>query len=105
MAVGHEDIAAGRPDDIGGLVEEAGARSADAGFAERHQELAIGTEFQRHVALALAAAGIGYPEVALWIDGAAVRKDHHPCPNAASSLPVRSYLRIGASLRPAQELA
>src|SRR5262249_36391135 len=40
VAVGDEDVAVRRHHDVGGLLEEVGARAADAGLAQGHQNLA-----------------------------------------------------------------
>ena len=105
MAVGDEESPLGAIDDVGRLIEESRARPADAGFAERHQHLAVGAELEDLVALAVVAARIGDPQVAVAIDGAPCGKMNIPSPQLASSLPVALYFRIGASCGPAHEFA
>ena len=41
VAVGDEDVAVRRDDDVGRLVEDVVAVAGDAGLAERHQHLAV----------------------------------------------------------------
>ena len=61
VAVGDEDVAARRHHDVGRLIEQIGARAADAGLAQRHQHAAIGVELEHLVALAVGAARIRDP--------------------------------------------
>ena len=77
VAVGHEDVAVRRDDDVGRLIEEIGTGAADARLAERHQHLAVGAELEDLMALAVLAARVGHPEVAVAVHGRAVREDEH----------------------------
>ena len=84
MAVDDPDVAVGRDRDAGRTVEAVGSVARDAGRTERHQELAVGAEFEHLMALAdlearLAAAvadgrAFGHPDIAFAVDVEAVRK-------------------------------
>src|SRR5689334_16010769 len=77
VAVGHEDVAVRSDDDVGRLIEEVRPRSADARLAKRHQHLALWAELEYLVPLARFSARVGHPQVAVAIDGGAVREDEH----------------------------
>ena len=47
VAVGHEDVAVRRRDDIVGSLNVSGPLPATPGLAERHQDLALGAELER----------------------------------------------------------
>src|SRR5512134_1424281 len=77
MAVGDEDVTVRGDDDIGGLIEEIRTGPRHASLAERHQDLARWTELEHLMPFAGRAAGVGHPEVAVAIDGRAVREHEH----------------------------
>src|SRR5439155_11907030 len=94
VAVGDEDVAGrGGDDDVGGLIEGVAAGAGDAGLAERHQDGALLVELEDLVALAIFAARVGEPQVALAIDRRAVREDEHPRPPRLQQLSVRVVLQ------------
>src|SRR5262249_41750931 len=68
MTVGHENVAIGRDDDVGGLIERVRAGAADAGLAERHQYLPIRVELEDLIPLAAFGARIGHPEITLAVE-------------------------------------
>src|SRR5437773_11156817 len=79
MAVGDEDVARGRRhDNIGRLIEEIRSRPGNTGLPERQQHLTLRVELEDLMPLAVLPARVGHPEVAVPIDGGAVRKDEHP---------------------------
>src|SRR5439155_23663455 len=78
VAVGDEDGAVGRNENVGGLIEKIRAAAGYTGFAERHEHYAVGTELGDGVSLAAAAARVGDPEIAVAIDAGAVREVEHP---------------------------
>jgi len=67
MPVAHNYVTVTGSRDIGRGVEHIGARTGDTGFAKREQDLALRTELDDHVALAIAAGVVGRPHVALAI--------------------------------------
>ena len=102
MAVADEDVAVGRDEDGGGRVELVGACAGDASLTERQQELAVGTELEDLMALAVLADAVGQPDIAFAIDMQAVRKDGQAGAEALHQPPDASNFRIGSSLEPAQ---
>ena len=74
---GDEDVAIGSDRHIGRLIEQAGLGAGDSGLAQRHQNLAIGAEFENLHAPAIPGLFVGHPEVALPIDRGTVREDKH----------------------------
>src|ERR1700704_3631804 len=68
MAVAYDDVTVAGNRDIGRGVEHIGAHTGDPGFAERQRDLALRTELDDHVALAVAGGVVGRPHVALAID-------------------------------------
>ena len=72
--LGDEDLAVRRDDDVGRLVERVRAVAGDAGLAERHQQLAVGTELEDLMAFAARRPRVGHPDVAVAIDREAVRE-------------------------------
>src|SRR5262249_16313167 len=87
VAVGDEDVAVGRGDHRGRLVERVGTIAGDAGLAEGQQHFALGTEFEDLVPLAVPALAVRYPDVAVTIDVHAVGEDEHAGAEAAEELP------------------
>ena len=55
VPVGHEDVAVGSDDHVGGPVERVRAVARDAGLAERHQHFAVRAELEHLLALAISA--------------------------------------------------
>jgi hypothetical protein len=85
LAVGDEDIAALRDDEIGDAVEcVARLVLADDPFlAQRHQQLALGAELEH-----LVIAAIGHPHVAVAIGPQEMRRLEHPLAPGAQELAV-----------------
>ena len=84
MAVADEDVAVRRDQDGGRHIERVGAVASHAGLAERHQDLAVLTELEHLVALAVSprilavgAFTVGDPDVAVAVDVDPVRPDEH----------------------------
>ena len=108
MAVGDEDVARGRRhDNIGRLIEEIRSRPGNTGLPERQQHLTLRVELEDLMPLAVLPARVGHPEVAVPIDGGAVRKDEHPLtprleqPPAGVVLQNRRFFAAGAGVRKA----
>src|SRR5262245_55013565 len=78
MPVSNEDVTVWRHHDRRRRVELVGAIAGDAGLAQRQQYLAVGTELEHLVALAVLAEPVGDPHVALAVDGEAMRKKEEP---------------------------
>src|ERR1022692_1849746 len=64
MAVRNENIAIRSDGDGVGLIEGVWAIAGDAGLTEGHQDLAIRTEFENLLALAVFSLAVGDPQVA-----------------------------------------
>jgi len=80
VAIGDEDVAVGRHQDVGRCVERILCGPGDAGLAERHEKLAVLIELHDGVTLAVVLRGsVGHPDVVVPVDMQAVRKiDHAP---------------------------
>jgi hypothetical protein len=102
MAVGDEDVAIGRDQDVGRLAE--GVRPA-AGYprlAERHQELAVLVELHDGVALAVVhGAAVADPDVVVLVDMEPVRIVDHAAAEALDHLAggVELHDRVEVRLR------
>src|ERR1700676_36757 len=77
MAVRNEDVAVRSDGHRRGLIESVVCLACDAGFAERHQNFAVRTEFEYLVAFSGASLPVGGPDVSVLIRGDAVRKNKH----------------------------
>ena len=92
MTVGDEDLAARVDDDIVRSDEGVGPGDADAGLAERHQQLAVTIELEDLKALARGLArfverpAVGDPDVAFGIDVQTMRLQEHPLAEALHEL-------------------
>jgi hypothetical protein len=103
VAVGNEDVAVLSDGNVGRAAEQVVAATGDARLAERHQELAVRTEFEDLVALALRHHRVGYPDVAVPIDSDAVGLHEHAVAEALHHVagPIESEdRRIRAVERP-----
>ena len=117
VPVGDEDVAVGRNGHAGRPVEGIRAAAGHAGFAERHQYLALGAELEdllaqrgareragrgarRHPEHRGVPVRVGRPEVALPVDGEAVGEREHPGAQARQEPSGRIELqdrRVGAA--------
>src|SRR5678816_2876780 len=100
MTVGDEDVAIRPDEDVRGLIEEVRTGATDTRLAERHQYFALRVELEDLVPLAVLAARVGHPEVALAIDRCTMWEDEHPLPPRGEDLSVRVVLddrRLAAS--------
>jgi hypothetical protein len=94
MSIGHENVTVRRRHHIVRLVQELpGTVSSHAGRSERQQDLALRTELDHLVALAVSvpvpavgAFGVGHPDVAIPVHMDAVRKEEHPRTEALDEL-------------------
>src|SRR5262245_37762772 len=86
MSVGDEDVAIGRDQDIGRSIEGVGPIARDAGLAQRHQHLSVGTKLDDRVALAVAASAVGHPDVAIPVREQAVWPIDHAAAEARHPL-------------------
>ncbi len=75
------------------------ALAGHAGMAERHQHLAIGTELNDDVALAVLALAVGDIDVALFVEREPVRKDEHPGAKAGEQIAVRVEMQHRRQIR------
>ena len=101
MTVGDEDVAVRRDEHVGRLVEAVGARRRHALPAERHQHRAVGAELEDLLSHLAVAARIGDPQVAVAIDGGAVREEEQPGakgPEQPAGLVVYEDRRLGPAL-------
>ena len=97
MAIGDEDAAVVRHDDVGWRVEMVAPTACLAVCAKRHQHLAGGAELHHDVAARsggcpLFTHRVGHPDVAVRIDINPVRPDEHPAPEALCHRAVRPEL-------------
>ena len=76
VTVGHEDVAVGSDEHVGGRVELILGVAGHARLAERHQHLAVGRELDDVMALAVAGAAVGDPHGAGLVHGKSVRPIH-----------------------------
>src|SRR5262249_41267863 len=74
MAVGDVDVAVGRNGDIGGATQIALVVARHSRLADCHQHLSVRAELDGSAALAVAGALVGDPDIALAVDGEAVRE-------------------------------
>ena len=82
VAVGDIDVAVGRDRDVARPIERVLAVAGHAGLAERHQDLAVRAELDDDSALAVLAALVGHPDVALAVDAEAMREVEHAAAEA-----------------------
>ena len=87
VAVSDVDIAVGRGDDIGRLVEMCRAAAGNAGRAKPHQHLAVRRQLDDLLPFrpVLARLRVGHPDVAVAIDVQSVRKDEQARRRCSSS--------------------
>ena len=97
VAVGDEHVAVRRHRDVGGHVEGVGALARHAGLAQRQQQFAIRAVLEDLVALAARTLAVGEPEIALAVDGEAVREEKLVGREALDQLPDVSNFSTGAS--------
>src|SRR5205085_6676835 len=86
VAVSDENVAVRRGYDRRWRIELVVAAAGDAGLAKREQKLAVGTEFENLMPLALDADAVGDPDIAVAIDVQAVREDQHSGAEALDQL-------------------
>lgn len=104
VAIGDEDGAVLRDDDIGGRVELVVATAGLAGCAEHHQHFAGGAELDDLMASGVAAGdasaggGIGDPDIALGVDVDAVGPDEHAAAEALDHDAVGVELEHGVEI-------
>src|SRR5215469_2166651 len=79
MPVGHEDIAIGSDYHIRGLVESIRAIASDSCLAQDQQDLALGTELDHLLSLAVFSLSISDPHVPFPIHENAMRENKHAC--------------------------
>src|SRR5262249_6502598 len=78
VAIGNEDVAVRRRDDVGRGVELVWAVAGHARLAERHQHLSVLVELDGRISLlVLAATPVGDPNVVVLVDIKAVREVEH----------------------------
>ena len=78
MPVGDEDVAVRRDQNIGRRIEGVGTVARHTSLAQRHQDLAVGTELVDLMTLGALAPAVGDPHIAIPVDVEAVGKDKHP---------------------------
>jgi len=101
MTVGDEDVAVRRHEHVGWLIEAVGTRGRHALPAERHQHRAVGTELEDLLSDPAVAARIGDPQVAVPVDGGAMREQEQPNakePEQPAGLVVDEDGRLGPAL-------
>src|SRR5262249_50203608 len=74
MAVGDVDVAVGRNGDVGGATQIALVVARHSRLADCRQHLSVRAELDGSAALAIAGALVGDPDIALAVDGEAVRE-------------------------------
>ncbi len=100
VAVGNKDIAIGRECDRVRLVERVRAVARYSGLAERHEHLAIFAELEYLLALAVLALAVAHPEIAVAVEGKAMRKDEHARAEGLQQFAVRVEFHDGIERRP-----
>src|SRR5688572_6116523 len=88
VTVRDEDVAGRSDENVRRLIEQLRTGAADSCLAECHQHLALRVELEDLMPLAVLAARVGHPEVALAIDGRAMREDEHPLSPCGEKLAV-----------------
>src|SRR4029077_16479283 len=107
MAVGDEDVAVWRHQNIGGAVELVVTVAGNARLAERHQYAAVRAELDGGLAPAMPGAAIGDPDVAVAVDAKTMRPVDQTRPEARDQFAAgieflnRGDLRTFAGLRAA----
>src|SRR5262249_22273507 len=102
MAVGDVNVAVGRNCDIGGAAQIALVVARHSRLADRHQHLSVRAELDGGAALAVAGALVGDPDIALAVDGEAVREVDESGAQAGHELAGRielydpRHVRLGA---------
>src|SRR5262245_63482106 len=106
VSVRDENVAVGRSDDIGRLIEGVRAVAGDSNFAERQQDLSIRTELDDDVSLPdrclsrrAGRDSVGHPDVSVSVHMHAVREYEHPLAEAVHELDRRIKLEDGRHLR------
>src|SRR5262249_36451584 len=92
VAVRDVDVAIGRDHDVGGTIEHILAVAGHAGFADGHQNLSLGTEFDQYGALAVLGAPVCRVDVAFVVHAQAVREVEHARSKARHELASRIEL-------------
>src|SRR5580693_108677 len=77
VAVGNENVSVECDRYIVRLIKSVWPVAGDIGLAQRHQNFAIGRELEYLMALALPASAVGHPDVAVFVDANAMRKNKH----------------------------
>src|SRR4030095_11775210 len=77
VAIGHKNVAIRRDDNVTRPAEGVGALGCDTGLPQRHEQLSILAELEHLMPLPVLALGVGDPDIALAIDGHAVRLHEH----------------------------
>src|SRR5215510_2093777 len=80
MAIGDEDVAARRGDNVARPIKRVGPVAGNSTLAERHQHFSIRAEFEYLVAFAVLAGGVARPDVAVAVHVEAVWLIEHPLP-------------------------
>src|SRR5215210_397176 len=75
VSLGDENVAVRSGHNRGRRIELVRTASCHAGLAERHQELAVGTELQHLLAFAAAINAVRHPDIARAVDMETMRKD------------------------------
>src|SRR6185369_11810958 len=87
VAIGNEDVAVRRHQDVGRRVERVLRGAGDARLTKCHEKLAVLIELHDGVALAVVLRGsVGYPDVVVLVDIQAVRKIDHAAAEALYQL-------------------
>ena len=89
MSIGDKDVTVGCDCHRRRPIEETRRVTWHAGLAECHQHLSFGTELDDGVALPVLAISVGDVDVALLIDGNAVREHEHAGAKALDQLASR----------------
>src|SRR5262249_36428874 len=80
VPIGYEDVAIGRDSYVARAVESISPRPSDSGLSNRHQDLALGTDFDRLLALPILSRLLVHQDVAVAIEGESVGLYKHPRP-------------------------
>src|SRR5439155_6207844 len=98
MAIGDEDFALRRDQDIGRLIERVRTVASDSRFAERHQELSIRAELEHLLTPSIFPGPVSHPDVSFPVDVDPVRIDEQSCAKTLHELARRIKLEDGREM-------